>query len=121
MDDRTASFVVLLLALHTTSASDNDWHPRTTEHGHPDLQGLWDFGTKTPLQRPAALGERRAYTEEEALAFENKLRERNRQSEAPLDLSKGAPVAGARIGQGADAISVDRRHDLTRVGGEYRT
>jgi hypothetical protein len=40
---------------------------------------------------------------------------------APLDLSKDAPVAGARIGQEADAPSVDRRHDLTRVRGEFRT
>ena len=45
----------------------------------------------------------------------------NRQLEAPVELSKDAPVAGAKIGQEADAGSVDRRHDLTRVDGEYRT
>lgn len=115
------SLLLLLLASQTAYANNSEWKQRRTEHGHPDLQGTWDFGTKTPFQRPAALGERRAYTEEEAIAFESKLRERNRQIEAPVDLSKDAPVAGAKIGQEADAGSVDRRHDLTRVDGEFRT
>ena len=115
------SLLLLLLASQTAYANNSEWQQRRTEHGQPDLQGTWDFGTKTPFQRPAALGERRAYTEEEAIAFESKLRERNRQLEAPVELSKDAPVAGAKIGQEADAGSVDRRHDLTRVDGEYRT
>jgi hypothetical protein len=89
--------------------------------GHPDLQGIWDFGTKTPVQRPAALGEQRAYTEQEAMELESKLREANRRMDAPIDLSKDAPVVGAKINNEADAPSVDRRHDLTRVNGEYRT
>ena len=27
--------------------------PLRTTDGHPDLQGVWDFRTLTPLQRPA--------------------------------------------------------------------
>jgi hypothetical protein len=103
------SLLLLLLVLQTAHAND------------PDLQGIWDFGTATPFQRPTALGEKRAYTEQEAIDLESKLREANRRMDAPVDLSKGAPVAGAKIGQEADAGSVDRRHDLTRVNGEYRT
>ena len=36
--------------------------------GRPDLQGVWDFRTATPLERPQGMGER--LTEEQAAAFE---------------------------------------------------
>lgn len=113
--------LLLLLVVAPAHAVERGWQPPSTEHGHPDLQGVWDFGTKTPFERPAALGEKRAYTEEEALEFERKALETNREMDAPIDLSKNAPVAGGQIGQEADADSMERRHDLTRVGGEYRT
>ncbi|MGE3704865.1 MAG: hypothetical protein AB7I13_06300 [Vicinamibacterales bacterium] len=38
--------------------------PRTP-WGHPDLQGVWNNGTSTPLERPAELGEREFLTDEE--------------------------------------------------------
>lgn len=43
--------------------------PRTPD-GHPDLQGVWDFGTVTPLQRPAALAGKEFLTEEDVSALE---------------------------------------------------
>lgn len=92
-----------------------------TAHAEPDLQGIWDFGTKTPFQRPAELGEKRAYTEQEARELENKAREENWVMDAPVDLSKNAPAAGAPVGEEADVASMDRRHDFTQVHGEYRT
>ncbi len=39
--------------------------PRTA-WGAPDLQGVWDFRTITPLQRPTDLGDKAFLTEEEA-------------------------------------------------------
>ena len=93
----------------------------TAHPAPPDLQGTWDFGTKTPFQRPAELGAKRAYTEQEARELERKAREENRKMDAPVDLSKDAPVAGARVGEEADVPSMDRRSELTRVNGEYRT
>src|SRR4029453_2435928 len=33
---------------------------------HPDLQGTWSGGTMTPLQRPDAFRDKRAFTPEEA-------------------------------------------------------
>lgn len=113
--------LLLLLVIAPAHAVERDWKPPRTEHGQPDLQGFWDFGTKTPFERPTALGEKRAYTKDEALEFERKAREANQKMDAPIDLSKGAPVAGGQVGQEADADSMERRHDLTRVGGEYRT
>ena len=41
-----------------------------TADGQPDLQGVWDFGSVTPLQRPAAMGDKAFLTEEEASALE---------------------------------------------------
>ena len=38
--------------------------PRTPD-GHPDLQGTWNNSTQTPLQRPADLGMKQFYTDEE--------------------------------------------------------
>src|SRR5437764_12584094 len=38
--------------------------PRTVD-GRPDLQGIWNNSTQTPFQRPAALGTKQFYTDEE--------------------------------------------------------
>jgi hypothetical protein len=43
--------------------------PRTPD-GRPDLQGVWDFRTLTPLERPRELGDKTVLTAEEAAAFE---------------------------------------------------
>ena len=39
--------------------------PRTV-WGAPDLQGVWDFRTLTPLERPRNLGDKAFLTAEEA-------------------------------------------------------
>ena len=41
-----------------------------TADGHPDLQGVWFFGTLTPLQRPDSLAGRTHLTDEEIAAIE---------------------------------------------------
>ena len=43
--------------------------PRTA-WGAPDLQGVWDFRTITPLQRPERYGDREFLTQEEAATLE---------------------------------------------------
>jgi len=43
--------------------------PRAAD-GRPDLQGIWDFRTMTPLQRPTDLGDKEFLTQEEAAAQE---------------------------------------------------
>ena len=49
--------------------------PRTPD-GHPDLQGLWDYRTATPLERPRDLAEKEFFTDQEALAFEKRTADR---------------------------------------------
>jgi hypothetical protein len=43
-----------------------------TADGHPDLQGVWFFGTLTPLQRPDDLAGRTHLTDEEIAAIEER-------------------------------------------------
>ena len=43
---------------------------KIAEWGDPDLGGVWDFRTLTPIERPDALGDKEFLTSEEAAAFE---------------------------------------------------
>ena len=52
-----------------------------TSWGKPDLQGVWDFRSLTPMERPRELGETEVFTAEEAAAFsEETIRRRSRDS-----------------------------------------
>jgi hypothetical protein len=61
--------------------------PRTPD-GQPNLQGVWDFRSLTPLERPAELAGRDVLSAEEAAAFEKKrLTEiANLDNEVPADI-----------------------------------
>ena len=50
--------------------------PRTS-WGAPDLQGVWDFRSLTPMERPADLGDKAFLTEEEAAELEQQEVARN--------------------------------------------
>ena len=39
------------------AASAQDYEPKLTEHGQPDLRGVWNFSSRTPLERPERFGE----------------------------------------------------------------
>lgn len=64
--------------------------PAKTPDGYPDLQGVWDFRTITPLERPKALGNKLELTDKEAAEFEAS--ENARQNRDLMDLSKEAGV-----------------------------
>ncbi len=46
------------------------WAPPRTPWGDPDLQGVWNFATLTPLERPTELAAKEVLTDQEAAAFE---------------------------------------------------
>ena len=48
------------------------WAPPRTPWGHPDLQGVWDQTTGTPLERAADAGDREFLSEEEAAERERR-------------------------------------------------
>jgi hypothetical protein len=51
-----------------------------TSWGDPDLQGVWNYGTMTPLERPAQWAGRDVLSEEEAREYEQRTIERRAQA-----------------------------------------
>ena len=60
---------IALAGAAPAAAQSNGDGPRTA-WGDPDLTGVWDFRTLTPIERPDALGDKAVLTAEEAAAFE---------------------------------------------------
>jgi len=58
--------VILLLMGSEVSFAQSDQERLQTAWGHPDLQGVWDFSSDTPLNRPSEFEGRAFLTEEEA-------------------------------------------------------
>ncbi|MEQ8955886.1 MAG: hypothetical protein RL120_17265, partial [Gammaproteobacteria bacterium] len=48
--------------------------PRTPD-GHPDLQGVWENNTITPVERPEVFGDKQFLTDEDVTFLEQRLRE----------------------------------------------
>ena len=68
--------LVALVSLGAASSAAQTTPPRTA-WGQPDLQGVWDFRTITPLQRPEELGDKEFLTVEEAATLEQAVVDRN--------------------------------------------
>ncbi|MGI9262697.1 MAG: hypothetical protein ACR2QR_11710 [Woeseiaceae bacterium] len=51
----SASAGALLAAIALPAVAQDEWVMPRTEYGHPDLQGNWNNGTMTPVQRPPGL------------------------------------------------------------------
>jgi hypothetical protein len=81
---RSPAFV---LAQTRSSSTTKTWNPPLTPDGHVDLEGVWDFGTITPLERPSDLRDKQVFTDEEAAAFERE--ENRRQNRDLIDPKKG--------------------------------
>src|SRR5438445_2112243 len=63
------------------------WTPPRSPDGQFDLQGVWEFSTITPLERPRAFADKQVFTDEEAAAFERE--ENRRQNRDLIDSAKG--------------------------------
>ncbi len=82
-----AVFVLALLLLPAMTKAQDSAVPRTA-WGAPDLQGVWDFRTLTPFERPEALEGKDVFSNEEVAEFEA---ERNaaiavRDDQVPADI-----------------------------------
>ena len=64
--------LALLLALPLAAAGDN-WNAPKTAWGEPDLRGVWDYRTITPLERPKEMAGKAVLSDEEAAEFETSL------------------------------------------------
>lgn len=66
-----AGLVALLSVVSNVaySATGANYTPPRNGQGHPDLQGIWDFRTLTPLERPVEFGDKAVFSAEEAERF----------------------------------------------------
>ena len=67
--------------------------PRTPD-GHPDLTGVYDVATMTPVDRPTEYGDRLILTDEEVAAMVQYEEQRNERDLEPLDPDRSAPSVG---------------------------
>ena len=99
MRQRTAASLGVLalacamVALAPAAAAGQGEVPRTPD-GHPDLQGVWNFSTATPMERPEELAGKETLTPEEAAEWEANLavqREglESERDDAPLEFRVG--------------------------------
>ena len=51
------------------AGQDDAWQLPRNADGRPDLQGVWDFRSLTPLERPEAIADQDVFTAEEAAQF----------------------------------------------------
>ena len=77
-----------------------------TSWGDPDIRGVWDFKTLTPLQRPEEMADRPFLTEEEAVEFE-------RQELANHDADRRDGPAIRDINRGYNQFWHDRGTNIT--------
>lgn len=100
-----------------------EWVMPRTEHGHPNMQGTWWFGSRTPLQRRPDLGNKQTYTAEEVAQLEQRMHQRNLDLAAPLQADRDAPEAGAQIRQEADDNFLAHYQEpvMVPVNGTFRT
>lgn len=95
--------------------------------GHPDLGGMYDLATLTPLERPR--GQNATLTKEEVKKLEAASIERRSRSDTPLAADRSAPPvggigrgggAGGKVG-GYNSFWLDPGTTYNMVDGQYRS
>lgn len=57
--------ICFLCTFMTPAYGQSDYVMPETEYGHPDLQGVWNFASQTPVERAERYGDRQYFTAEE--------------------------------------------------------
>ena len=88
-------------------AAQEEWTAPRTAWGDPDIGGVWNSSTVTPLERPEALGDQAFLTEEEAAAVEARVVEANARANAPSEVRTEPLPVGGNVGA-YNAFWIDR-------------
>ena len=83
--------VVAMGAGGSSAYAQGSFEPPRLPDGRPDLQGVWDFRTLTPLQRPEDLADKAVLGAEEAAEIEAKAAARSAELNAPT--TERAPIS----------------------------
>ena len=101
MHPKTLGHLVIGLAVATMGAAGSPayaqgaFEPSRLPDGKPDLQGIWDFRTLTPLERPENLADKAVLGAEEAAALEAEAAANSAALNAPTtDRTQTLPVGG---------------------------
>jgi hypothetical protein len=90
MSNRILIAVLPIMLLSSLTATAQGYKAPRTADGQPDLQGIWDYRTITPLERPKDLGTKAFFTAEEAAKYEQE--ENRRQNRDLIDPEKGGAL-----------------------------
>jgi len=114
--------VSVTLAFASTTAIAAEYRIPRLADGTPDLQGVWTNSTATPMERAPSLGNRRAYTEEEAAKVEGTARARVENDAKPSDpnVKIGAAASLPPVGN-YNQFWTDRGMSVANIRGEKRT
>jgi hypothetical protein len=89
---------------------------KRTADGHPDLAGMYDVATMTPVERPNGV-KNLILTPEEAAAQEKYEADRQVKNDAPLAADRGAPPVGGETTTGKSYFEFIERAGGGVVGG----
>lgn len=117
MTTRSAT-AIFLLSVCLPAGAASYTAPRTSD-GQPDLQGIWTNATLTPVERPAALGNKLVLSEAEATALEGQMARRMEAANAPSDPNE-VQRAGQAVG-GYNMFWADFGTQVAIVNGERRS
>jgi hypothetical protein len=126
-----AGTFTVLAAATASAADDRKYKPPYNEFGQVDLQGTWNNATITPLERPPQYGDKRAFTEAEVKAVEQKEQEFIERSSKATDASVKVEDLDKLPNQcrsgstgamcGYNSFWTDMGYGVVRVQGEART
>ena len=112
---KTISSLISLIvtAIFSIAAAAQDYEVPRTQWGQPDLQGVWNWSSNVPMQRPARVGDRQFLTAEEVEEAARRRAAADANSDAAL------PIEG--VDGSYNDFWFDRGNDGFVIDGQYRT
>ena len=98
------------IAAQTQTLASETPPPPRTPWGAPDLGGIWDFRSATPLERPAALADQTVFTDEQASEYERQVPQR--QAAALRTIFGDSAVGGEPWADFGNTLGEDKRTSL---------